>query len=339
MIKRAENFEGLENGFVKCKLCQKMCVLKDGEEGACRVRVNYNGTLYSISYGILSTQSIQPIEKVLYHFYPGTKTFAISSVGCTFNCLWCQNFGISQAKQASTITYEMTAQDVVDSAKRYGVNTISFVNNEPIVWYEFVKDVSKIGKESGMKNILFTNGYITLDALKDLVKYVDAVNLDIKGFSEELYQKYCNGTLAPVLDAAKYLIENKVHLELTYLIVPLINDSLEEIGKFVDWVRDQLNSSVPIHFARFFPAYKFQDRPPTPADTLMAAANLAYEHGLEYVYVKNVYFEGLEDTHCPRCHIQLISRHNFNISNINLTSKNECPNCGLKIPIVGKPSI
>jgi pyruvate formate lyase activating enzyme len=177
-----------------------------------------------------------------------------------------------------------------------------------------------------------------LEALKDLIKYVDAVNLDVKGFSEELYQKYCNGTLAPVLDTAKYLIENKVHLELTYLIVPLINDSLEEIGNFVDWVRDQLNTSVPIHFARFFPAYKFQDRPPTPADTLMAAANLAYEHGLEYVYVKNVYFEGLEDTHCPRCHIQLISRHNFNVSSVNLTSKNECPNCGLKIPIVGNPS-
>lgn len=336
MIKKAEHFESLKDGSVKCTLCPKMCMLKDSEEGACKVRVNYNGALYTISYGILSTQSIQPIEKMLYHFYPGTKTFAVSSVGCSFNCPWCQNFGISQTKHGSAPTFEMIPQDVVNSAKKYGANIISFVNNEPLVWYEFVKDVSKISKENGMKNMLFTNGYIMLDALKDLVEYVDAVNLDVKGFSEELYQKYCNGTLAPVLDVAKYFIEKRVHLELTYLIVPLINDSLEEIGNFVDWVKDQLDTSVPVHFARFFPAYKFQDRPPTPADTLMAAANLAYEHGLEYVYVKNVYFEGLEDTHCPRCHMQLISRHNFSISSVNLTNKNECPNCGLKIPIVGK---
>ncbi|MEM4140551.1 MAG: AmmeMemoRadiSam system radical SAM enzyme [Nitrososphaeria archaeon] len=337
MIKVAEFFERLGNGSIKCTLCPKMCILKDGEEGACKVRVNYNGTLYTMSYGLLTAQSIQPVEKILYHFYPGAKTFSISSVGCTFNCPWCQNFGISQTGQGSALKFEMMPQDVVESAKKYGVNIISFVNNEPLVWYEFVKDVSKISKENGMKNVLFTNGYILIDALKELIKYVDAVNLDIKGFSDELYNKYCNGTLTPVLDVAKYFVENKIHLELTYLVIPLINDSLDEIGCFVDWVRDQLDTSVPVHFARFFPAYKFQDRPPTPADTLMAAANLAYEHGLEYVYVKNVYFEGLEDTHCPRCHMQLISRYNFNVSNVKLTSKNECPNCGLKIPIIGKP--
>jgi len=337
MLKRAEHFQTLDDGSIQCTLCPKTCKLKDGEEGACRVRVNYNGTLYTTSYGLLSTQSIQPIEKVLYHFYPGTKTLTISSIGCSLNCLWCQNFGISQVKRGSAVVFEMSAEEVVDAAKKYGVESISFTNNEPTVWYEFVKDVSKIGRENGIKSVLFTNGYINLDALKELAKHVDAVNLDVKGFSGETYKKYCGGELEPVLEAAKHLAESSVHLELTYLIVPLINDSLEEIGLFVDWVRDQLDASIPVHFARFFPAYRFQDRPPTPADTLMAAANLAYEHGLEYVYVKNVYFEGLEDTHCPRCHIQLISRHNFSVSSVNLTAKNECPNCGLKIPIVGKP--
>ncbi len=165
------------------------------------------------------------------------------------------------------------------------------------------------------------------------------MNVDVKSFSEEFYRNYCSSELAPVLEAAEYLVQKNVHVELTYLIIPLLNDSQKEIGKFTDWVLNQLKPSVPVHFARFFPIYKMIDKPPTPADTLMAAANLAYGKGLEYVYVKNVFFEGLEDTHCPRCHTVLITRYGSNVMEVNLTEKNECPSCGLKIPIVGKPRI
>jgi len=337
MIKEAECFEQREGNSVKCFLCPRRCLIKPENTGFCRVRENRNGRLYTLIYGETSTQTVEPIEKSLFHFYPGTQTLSLSTVGCNFTCSWCQNYNISQSGVGNLVTFETKPEEVVSMAKKYGAQSVTYTYNEPIIWYEFIKDTAKSNKSENIKNILITNGYITIDALKGIVGCINALNIDIKSFSEEFYRTYCNSELAPVLEATKYLIKKNIHVELTYLVIPLLNDSQEEIGEFVDWILGQLKPSVPVHFVRFFPAYKMTDRPPTPADTLVAAANLAYGKGLEYVYVKNVFIEGLEDTHCPRCHTTLISRYSSNVGDVNLTEKNECPSCGLKIPIVGKP--
>ncbi len=338
MIREAECYERLEDGNVRCCLCPRLCMVKPGRTGFCRVRENRDGVLYTLIYGEFSNQVIDPIEKKsLFHFHPGTQTLSISAIGCSFVCAWCQNYSISQANVGSLVTFETQPEEVVNMAKKYGAPSISYTYNEPVIWYEFIKDTSRLTKEAGISNVLVTNGYVTIEALKGLAKDIDAVCVDIKSFSEEFYRTYCLGELSPVLDATKYIFERNIHTETTYPIIPLLNDSMDEIGRFLDWVIRELKSNVPVHFTRFYPAYKMIDRPPTPADTLMGAANLAYEKGLEYVYVENVYVEGLEDTHCPRCHDLLIGRYSLGVIKINLTENNECPNCGLKIPIIGKP--
>lgn len=339
MIKEAECFEQRGDKEVICFLCPRRCLIKPQSTGFCRVRENKGGKLYTLIYGETSTQAIEPIEKTLFHFHPGTQTLSISTIGCSFSCPWCQNYNISQAKVGDLVTFETKPEEVVHMAKKYGAQSVSYTYNEPIIWYEFIKDTAQLNQQEEIKNVLVTNGYITIKALEGLVDYIDAANVDIKSFSEEFYRTYCGSELDAILDSTKYLVQKNVPLELTYLIIPLLNDSLEEIGEFLDWVISQLRTSVPIHFARFYPAYRMIDRPPTPADTLMAAANLAYEKGLEYVYVRNVFIEGLEDTHCPRCHNALISRYSSNVMNVNLTEKNECPSCGLKIPLVGRPKV
>ena len=337
MIKEAECYEQREGNSVECFLCPRRCLIKPENTGFCGVRENRDGRLYTLIYGETSTQTVEPIEKSLFHFYPGTQTLSLSTVGCTFSCSWCQNYNISQSRIGNLVTFETKPEEVVSLAKKYGAQSVTYNYNEPIIWYEFIKNTAKLNKSENIKNILITNGYITIEALKDIVDFVDAVNVDIKGFSEEFYRTYCASELAPILDVTKYLVQKNIHVELTYLVIPLLNDSLEEIGEFIDWIISKLKAEVPVYFVRFFPAYKMTDRPPTPADTLMAAAALAYDKGLEYVYVKNVFIEGLEDTHCPRCHTVLISRYGSNISAVNLTEKNECSSCGLKIPIIGKP--
>jgi pyruvate formate lyase activating enzyme len=337
MIKEAECYEQGEDNNVKCFLCPRRCLIKPENTGFCRVRENRNGRLFTLIYGETSTKNVEPIEKSLFHFYPGTQNLSLSTVGCTFTCSWCQNYNISQSRIGNVVTFETKPEEVISMAKKYGAQSVTYTYNEPIIWYEFIKDTAKLNKSENIKNILITNGYVTIETLKGIVDYVDAANIDIKSFSEEFYRTYCTGELAPILDVIKYLVQKNIHVELSYLIIPLLNDSQEEIGEFIDWIIGKLKSDIPVHFVRFFPAYKMTDRPPTPADTLMAATNLAYDKGLEYVYIKNVFIEGLEDTHCPRCHTVLITRYGSTITTVNLTEKNECPSCGLKIPIIGKP--
>jgi len=339
MIREAECYLQREGGEVECFLCPRRCVIALQDTGFCRVRQNRDGRLYTLIYGKTSGQSVEPIEKILFHFYPGTQTLSISTIGCSFSCPWCENYNISQAKVNNVVTFEIKPDEVVGMAKKYGAGSVTYTYNEPLIWYEFIKDAARLNRREDVKNILVTNGYITLDALGELVDYIDGACVDVKSFSREFYRTYCSGELDPVLDSIKYMIGKGVKVELTYLIIPLLNDSLEEIGEFVGWVIDELNPHVPVHFARFHPTYRKVDRPPTPADTLIAAANLAYERGLEYVYVKNVFVEGLEDTHCPRCHTPLITRYSSNITSVNLTERNECPSCGLRIPITGKPRV
>jgi len=340
MIKEAECYDKVGDDTLRCFLCPKRCIIKEGQTGFCKVRENRGGRLYTLIYGETSNQSVDLIEKRgVFHFFPGSQTFSISSIGCSLACPWCQYYSISQAGVGSQVTFEISPKEVVDLAKKYGASSICYTHNEPTMWYEFVKDVSKLSKGEDIKNVLVTNGYITLEALKGLVGCIDAVHIKVMSFSEGFYRDYCAGELAPVLDASKYLVKNGVHVELSYLVIPLLNDSSEEVGRFIDWVVNELRVDVPVHFARFFPVYKLADRPPTPADTLMGIANTAYEKGLEYVYVNNVFVEGLEDTHCPRCRTLLITRYGSSFVNSNLTGRNECPSCGLKIPIVGKPKV
>jgi pyruvate formate lyase activating enzyme len=320
---------GSENKVV-CNLCSHHCSIKPGKRGICGVRENRDGILYSLVYGQLVAENTDPIEKKpLFHFLPGSRSYSISTVGCNFHCLHCQNYNISQSPHLNEGRIAGTArtpEEVVASAEKSGCQSISYTYVEPTIFYEFARDCSVLAHDKGIQNVFVSNGYMTPEVTRDLAPLLDGINIDVKAFTDDFYKKVCKARLQPVLDTVALMHELGVWVEVTTLLIPGLNDSpdeLQEIARFIKGV----DPAIPWHVTAFHPTYKLTDRNQTPVETLQKARDIGLAEGLRYVYEGNVPGLGGENTFCPACGAEIISRYGFSITGVRV-DQGKCSQCG-----------
>ncbi len=328
MTKEALFYKSLKDGSVRCLLCPKGCVIRDGERGDCKVRLNRSGTLYTLNYETITSMAYDPIEKKpLYHFLPGSYIFSIGTFGCNFFCPFCQNWEISQATESDVFIRTLSKEELVLYAGRHRSCGVAFTYNEPSIWYEYIRDTAPMVKEQGLKVVLVTNGYINPLPQRELLPYIDAMNIDLKAFDDDFYVKYTGGHLLPVLRSIERAHDHGVHVEVTNLIITGLNDSYEKIKALIDWIYS-LDPALPLHFSRYFPAYKM-NLPPTPLSTIEMAYNMAREK-LHYVYMGNVLSPEGNTTYCKHCGRPLIERRGYEIISNNIEN-GRCRFCGEKV--------
>lgn len=282
-------YQRLDDGAVECQLCPHRCRIADGKTGRCRSRRNHHGILASEVYGKPCALAIDPIEKKpLYHFHPGTTCLSLACTGCNFRCLNCQNHDISQASPADVNHYELMPEEVVALCVKHRCPGIAYTYTEPLTYIEYIIDTARLAHEKGLWNILVTAGYVNPEPLADLLPYLDAANIDLKSFSDEIYREVSGGRLQPVLDTILAMKEAGVWIELTNLVIPGINDDMEMIRRMCRWLCENGLATAPLHFSRFFPRYKMQDAAHTPVQTLRMAQQVALEEGIQHVYLGNV---------------------------------------------------
>ena len=285
-MKKAMFYENLEGGAVRCRLCPHECVLSPEGTGVCRARENIGGELHSLNYARVASIALDPIEKKpLYHFHPGKKILSAGTFGCNFKCGYCQNWTIAH-RNARTMQLEPAelADMAVDYVKDGNIG-VAYTYNEPSIWYEFVLDTAILIRERKLANVLVTNGFICREPLEKLLPYIDAMNIDVKAFTEEFYKKYCKGSLEAVQKTVETAAES-CHVEITTLVIPGLNDTPEEIGKLARWL-SSISPEIVLHLSRFFPNYQMTDIPPTPAATL-DAARVSASFWLKHVYLGNI---------------------------------------------------
>ncbi len=325
-------YECLEKNKVRCLLCPRKCVINDGERGFCTNRENREGRLYAIGYGNPSVVDIGPIEKApLYHFLPGHSRLCLTCAGCNLRCSHCQNWHLSQTSPEEKESRPASPEAIVEEARRRKLFSISFTYTEPTVYYEYVYDISAMAKENGMKTSIVSNGYIRQEPLLKLLKLLDAVKIDLKGYGNAFYPEMCSGTLGPVLESLETVRAEGVWLEVVNLVIPSLNDDPKLIGEMCRWITENLGRDTPLHFTRFFPSYRRTDLPPTPVATLERAHAIAKEAGLNYVYVGNVPGHAYNSTFCPSCKRRLIHRTHFDVVEMNLVN-GRCRFCNHPIP-------
>lgn len=323
-MKEARFYEKLDNERVECRLCPHNCHIQPGQSGFCRVRKNEKGVLYSLNYGRVSSWGIDPIEKKpLYHFYPGSQILSVGTFGCNFRCGFCQNWQIAQQVPPTRVVDPEELVEIAIQATGRGSIGIAYTYSEPMIWYEYVYDTAKLARSRGLKNVLVTNGYIQKEPLKEILPLVDAMNIDVKGFTEDFYHDVCRGDLESVLQTVE-IAHAVSHVEITNLVIPAKNDSEEEISKLVDWLAS-LDNSIPLHLSRYFPHFKF-DIPATPVETLIRAAKIA-RRKLKYVYIGNVWEIAGNDTVCPVCGNILVRRNGYGAELLGI-KENSCSRCG-----------
>lgn len=333
MKKEAILYEKL-NGVLNCHVCNRNCVISNGKTGFCEMRQNDNGTMYSLNYASASSVAVDPIEKKpLFHFYPGSLSFSIGSVGCNFRCPYCQNWAISQSYMEEIGIRNVLPDKAIKLARENLCHSISWTYNEPTMWFEYTYESAKLAQNDDLKTVYVTNGYMSEEALDLIVPYLDAANVDLKSMSDKFYQELCQARLEPVLKNIQTMHDKGIHLELTNLIIPGYNDSEEDLKALVEFVAD-VGVEIPLHFTRFYPHYKMNQVPPTPVETLEKAQKMAMEIGIKYVYVGNVPGSDGENTKCPECRELLIERDGYRISANNLKKDKKCPECGAKIDLV-----
>ena len=316
---------------VKCQICPNNCILKEGQESICRTHVVSEDKLFTIAYGNPCSVHVDPIEKKpLFHFLPQSRSFSIATAGCNLACLNCQNWEISQESPRNTRNEELFPASVVAKAVSDNCKSIAYTYSEPIAFYEYTFDTARLAKARGLKNLFISNGYINEKPLRDLAKYLDAANINLKSFSDEIYSKLNGGNLQPVLNTLKILKEEGVWLEITNLVVPGWTDQMDMIRKMCDWLYQNGFADSPLHFSRFFPLYKLTSLPYTPLPVLESARETAIQSGLKYVYIGNVPGSSAENTYCPNCKKVVMERKGFTILNNNLIAGN-CRYCGTKI--------
>ncbi|QXE87404.1 AmmeMemoRadiSam system radical SAM enzyme [Geomonas nitrogeniifigens] len=335
-MKEALFFEREEGNRVRCGLCRFRCRIADGARGICSVRENRGGTLYSLVYGKLCAEHVDPIEKKpLFHVMPGTRSYSIATVGCNFHCRHCQNYTISQVERDAPIAgTERTPLEVVQRARNADCLSISYTYTEPTIFFEFAYDTALLAKEAGLSNVFVTNGYISKEALSMIAPYLDAANIDLKGFSEGFYRDVVHARLSEVLDSIIEYRKQGIWVELTTLIIPGLNDSEAELQGIAEFIVTNLGIDTPWHVTQFYPTYKLTDRPRTPVETLRKAREIGRAAGLHYVYEGNVPGEGGENTWCPSCSALLIERYGFSIDT-NRIRNGACPDCGTVIAGLG----
>ena len=328
----AKWWEPTENNKILCTLCPRYCKIGEGQPGFCYIRQNINGKLYTIGYGRPTGFAIDPVEKKpLNHFLPGSTILSFGTAGCNLGCKFCQNWSISKAKLDDENSLEVSPEGVVELAKSYHTPSIAFTYNDPTIFGEYVIDISKIAREEGIKSVMVTAGYIDKEARKDVYKYIDAANVDLKGFTERFYHKLTFSHLDDVLDTLVWLKnETDVWFEITTLLIPDENDSPEEIKQECDWILKNLGDSIPLHFTAFHPDFKMRDKERTPERTLTNARKIAMDMGIKYCYVGNIHNTEGQTTYCPNCKERLIKRDWHSVIS-NKMKDRCCKFCGNKI--------
>jgi len=333
--KEAMYYKQIDNN-VQCLLCPHECSLAPDDRGICRARVNQDGKLYSLVYGNPCSVHVDPIEKKpLFHFLPSTQIFSIATAGCNLRCLNCQNWTISQFQPEETTNYDLMPEKVVLAAKQYNCQSIAYTYSEPIIFYEYMYDTSKIAKQNGLKNVMVTAGYINEKPFRDLCKVIDAANIDLKSFNEKIYNKLNGATLKPILNTLKIAKQEKIWFEITNLIVPTWTDDLDMLREMSKWLYKNKLEDYPLHFSRFSPQYKLTHLPPTPITTLNEARKIAMDEGIKFVYIGNVPGTKAENTYCPKCGKIVIGRKGYTITENNLKN-GTCKFCGEPIAGVWK---
>jgi pyruvate formate lyase activating enzyme len=335
-MKEAMFYQKLDDSKVACFLCAQHCRIEPGKRGQCGVRENRDGTLLTLVYGKLIAQHVDPIEKKpLYHFYPGTRSYSIATVGCNFRCLFCQNADISQApREYRTIFGQDTHPDsVVGQAQKSGCATISYTYTEPTIFMEYALDVARKAHDVGIKNVFVSNGYMTKEALDAIAPYLDAANVDLKAYTDHFYAEQCGAHLKPVLKTLEEMKRRGIWIEVTTLLIPTLNDSPAELRQLAGFLAE-LDPEIPWHISRFHPTYRLTDRSATPLQGLHIAREIGQEAGLHHVYTGNVPGDHGENTYCHKCKGVLIERFGFSIQQRAL-KEGKCRQCGTRLEGVG----
>ena len=334
-MKESKLYKKLKNKAVQCLACNHKCVIPEGGTGICGVRKNINGKLYSLVYAKPIAVNIDPIEKKpLFHFLPGTPIFSIGTLGCNFLCKFCQNWDISQIRGEAAIKTEKSAnllspKEIIAYCKEKNIPSIAYTYNEPTVFIDYAHQTMKLAKKEGLKNVWVSNGYFSDEAIKLVSPYLDAINIDLKSFSEKFYREIVGAKLEPVKENIKKIHKLGIWLEVTTLIIPGYNDSEEELSKIAKFIK-KISPDIPWHISAFYPAFKMKNVPPTPKKALVKAYQIGREAGLNYVYAGNMPDSKYESTYCPKCGKLLIERYGFEILG-NYLEGDKCPNCGFKV--------
>ncbi len=316
---------------VSCRLCPHGCIIEENEMGFCRARKNVKGKLISLGYAQPCAIHIDPIEKKpFYNFYPKSRSLSIASAGCNLRCRFCQNWQISQVSPLETINQHITPEMIVSAAKTRGCRSIAYTYTEPTNFYEYMLDTAKIAKSNGILNVNHSNGFINQEPLKELCKYLDAANIDLKSFSNDFYRRICEAELNPVLETIKTLKKSGIWVEITNLVIPGYNDDPGTITKMCEWIKKDVGVDTPIHFSRFHPTYKMTGTSPTPVNTLEKAREIALKTGLHFPYVGNVPGHPGDNTYCPNCKKMLVKRAGFSVLENDIRN-GKCKYCGTKI--------
>ncbi|MBI3639968.1 MAG: AmmeMemoRadiSam system radical SAM enzyme [Thaumarchaeota archaeon] len=336
--KEAILYEKLPNEKVRCTACARYCEIGKEQIGLCGIRGNKGGKLELFVYGKVITGHVDPIEKKpVIHYRPGTSIYSIATTGCNWLCKYCQNYDISQRRKVEGT--EMTPQQVVDQALRYGADGIAYTYNQPSIFIEFARDCGVIARKKGLFNIFVSNGYDTPQTVKMMDEFLDCITVDFKGNAEPDFTRKYIGVPdpKPIFDTLKEIRDKtKIHVEITDLIVPKVGDNLEHATKLCKFIYDEFGPEMPIHFLRFHPDYKMMEFESTPIKTLEKHYEIAKKEGLTYVYLGNVPGHPLEHTYCSQCKNIVVKRYGFDIQGWNMDENNNCKFCGNKIPITGK---
>lgn len=336
-MKEAWLYERLDGGRVRCHLCAHRCTIAEGKVGICGVRENRQGVLYSLVYARPISQAVDPIEKKpLFHFYPGTTSYSVATVGCNFRCRFCQNADISQMprEQGRIVGRHVPPEDIVADALATGCHSISYTYTEPTVFFEYTRDIAVLARQAGLANNYVTNGYMTAEMLEAFYPYLDAANVDLKAFRDEFYRQQCGARLQPVLDTLRLMKRMGVWVEVTTLVIPGLNDDRGELRELAGFIAQELGVDTPWHVSRFHPMYKMLDRGSTPVQTLEMAWAIGKEVGLRYVYMGNVPGARGENTYCYNCGKLIIGRFGFSVRERHIKD-GRCAFCGAAIDGVG----
>jgi pyruvate formate lyase activating enzyme len=317
----------IDDNKLQCLLCPHLCKISNGKTGICGVRKNTGEKIELITYGVLSGYSLDPVEKKpLYHFFPGHNILSVGSYGCNMRCDFCQNFNISQTIPESLIpeiTPEKIVKAALDAEKNIG---IAFTYNEPVIWFEFMRDAATVAKKEGLFTVMVSNGYVNSDPLNEIIKFIDAFNIDLKAFNNNFYHKLTGADIEPVKNSLKQIAKSGRHLEITTLIITGQNDDEREMALQSEWISGELGKSVPLHLSRYFPKFR-RDDPATSQETLNRLFEIASEH-LDNVYMGNTVSESGQNSFCPKCGTKVTIRSGYKIRLIDLDKEGKCARCG-----------
>jgi pyruvate formate lyase activating enzyme len=325
-----------KKGIVKCLLCAQGCVLKEGDRGRCRARINSGGEMRSLVYGRPLSIHVDPIEKKpFYHFLPGSSAFSLCTSGCPLRCKFCQNWEISQSAPEDHPTGIVRPEEIVEAAARRRSEVIAFTYNEPTVFIEYLTDIARAAAKNGIRCALVSCGIMNEEPLKEMCEVLQAIKIDLKGFSEDFYKNVSQASLKAVLRSIRQVRKSGVHLEIVNLVVPTLNDSEEMMKGLADWIAGELGPDVPVHFTRFHPDYQLLNLPPTPVATLERAREIAMAKGIRYAFAGNVPDHPGNHTYCHSCKKVVVMRRGFFVTEKNLKD-GACSYCGAKIAGVWK---